>query len=84
SVDIPSDLGAARAGVIPILEELTDLRASYFWHVASGIQYGIEWISKEVTAHAAPNVPVGFGGLGPTATNKGDAARLQFTGRYKF
>ncbi|MCZ6843782.1 MAG: hypothetical protein O7G32_13250, partial [SAR324 cluster bacterium] len=72
------DLGAARAGTIPILEELTDLRASYFWHVASGIQYGIEWISKEVTAHAAPTL------FTPTAKKTGDAARLQFTGRYKF
>ena len=85
SVDLPdtatlNTFGAVGLGTA-IMEEITDLRVSYFWHVASGVQYGVEWISKEVTAH--DGVLLNAAGTVKTS-NTGDASRLQFTGRFKF
>jgi hypothetical protein len=92
SVDIPSASQLPNVAAFAIVEEITTIHANYFWHVAKGVQYGIEYQVKEVTANQGvfldssgnPILPLDPTLIAGQSDKTGEAARLQFTGRYKF
>ncbi len=88
SVDVPSATDLPAAGALAIAEDITTIHANFFWDVSRPVQYGVEYLVKEVTANQGITVDSAgnpsFTNVVGRSSDSGEAARLQFSARYDF